>query len=488
MPQNIVQQNRYTLPITVPVDGDPVNFAQREPSLQALADQSLWNKGKAQMMQNLLLGSMRQAWTIDDGTNGTVIKSYTTGAYSPTLKRLVALGVQTGNAFAYSDDGGSIWTNIAPPQQGWSKVIWVAALSLYVAVCSSGASRIFTSPDGITWTARTATAVGYQSIACSPAGVLVAVALNTATGQRSTNGTTWADVTLPASQQWVDVVWAQELSLFVAVSQSGAGGRVATSPDGIAWTLQSAGVDANDWQDICWSAELGLLVATCTTGTNRVMTSPDGVNWTGRNVGTLSFNDVVCCPELGVLVGVNSSGGFYTSLDAINWVSNTIATGGSELVWVPELSALYVIAGATVSRTVAASGGDGISNAGTSSAWTTNVVQNLVSSVLGPGDWEVWGSVHFPATAGITGTGCFAAISTVSANDGAPGDEGRADLPLVPTTSTGVTVVTPRRRIKVPKGTTTTVYLTGRTVFSAGTPAAGLGKMVARKFGSLGSF
>jgi hypothetical protein len=42
------------------------------------------------------------------------------------------------------------------------------------------------------------------------------------------------------------ITWAPELGLFVAVSISGTGNRVMTSPDGINWTTRNSGPD-NDY-------------------------------------------------------------------------------------------------------------------------------------------------------------------------------------------------------------------------------------------------
>ncbi|TGM34765.1 hypothetical protein EHQ80_14050, partial [Leptospira biflexa] len=48
------------------------------------------------------------------------------------------------------------------------------------------------------------------------------------------------------------------------------------------WTSRTSAVD-NDWRSICWSLQLGIYVAVSSSGTgNRVMTSPDGINWTAR--------------------------------------------------------------------------------------------------------------------------------------------------------------------------------------------------------------
>jgi hypothetical protein len=70
-------------------------------------------------------------------------------------------------------------------------VTWAKELGLLVAVADSGTgNRVMTSPDGITWTARSAAA---------------------------DNG-------------WHSVTWAKELGLLVAVAYTGTGNRVMTSP------------------------------------------------------------------------------------------------------------------------------------------------------------------------------------------------------------------------------------------------------------------
>jgi hypothetical protein len=70
--------------------------------------------------------------------------------------------------------------------------------------------------------------------------------------------------------------------LFAAVSTTGTGNRVMTSPDGITWTSRTSAAD-NNWQSVAWSATLGLFIAVATSGSpNQIMTSPDGINWTTR--------------------------------------------------------------------------------------------------------------------------------------------------------------------------------------------------------------
>ena len=84
----------------------------------------------------------------------------------------------------------------------------------------------------------------------------------------------WTARTSAADNGWRSVCWAAELGLFVAVSYTGTGNRVMTSPDGITWTARTSAAD-NGWHSVCWAAELGLFVAVSESGTgNRVMTSP----------------------------------------------------------------------------------------------------------------------------------------------------------------------------------------------------------------------
>jgi hypothetical protein len=68
-------------------------------------------------------------------------------------------------------------------------VCWSAEVGLFVAVAISGTgNRVMTSPDGITWTARSSA----------------------------------------ADNSWVAVCWSAEVGLFVAVANSGTGNRVMT--------------------------------------------------------------------------------------------------------------------------------------------------------------------------------------------------------------------------------------------------------------------
>jgi len=83
----------------------------------------------------------------------------------------------------------------------------------------------------------------------------------------------WTTQASAADNAWLGVCWSPELSLFCAVSSSGAGNRVMTSPNGVTWTLRTSAAD-NTWISVCWSPELSLFCAVAFTGTgNRAMIS-----------------------------------------------------------------------------------------------------------------------------------------------------------------------------------------------------------------------
>ena len=103
------------------------------------------------------------------------------------------------------------------------------------------------------------------------AGVVLVVAVVAGASPASAEvaGIDWTIRTSAADNNWESVTYGN--GLFVAVSSSGTGNRVMTSPDGITWTSRSNPVD-NPWYSVIYGN--GLFVAVAASGTgNRVMTS-----------------------------------------------------------------------------------------------------------------------------------------------------------------------------------------------------------------------
>jgi hypothetical protein len=158
--------------------------------------------------------------------------------------------------------------------------------------------------------------------------------------------------TTPANNTWTTIVWAPELSLFVAIGASGTGNRVMTSGDGVTWVSRTTPVD-NEWSGLAWSKELSLFVAISNSGSgNRVMTSPDGITWVSRTTpADNNWATIVWAPELSLFVAVGSSGignRVMTSQDGIRWTTRTTPATNLwyGLAWAPELRLFAAVAGA----------------------------------------------------------------------------------------------------------------------------------------------
>ncbi len=198
-----------------------------------------------------------------------------------------------------------------------------------------------------TWTSRSTSGIDneWQSICWSPELRLFCAVSRTGTGNRvmtSPDGINWTSRVSAADNLWTSVCWSPELRLFCAVSDTGTGNRVMTSPDGITWTSRTSAAD-NTWQSVCWSPELRLFCAVSFGGANRVMTSPDGITWTIRTSTGSNWISVCWSPELRLFVTVAQSGtsGNYaaTSPDGITWTLRTTPADNSwrSVCWSPEL-------------------------------------------------------------------------------------------------------------------------------------------------------
>ena len=108
--------------------------------------------------------------------------------------------------------------------------------------------------------------------------LVVFVSMGISPAANANGGEIWTSQNAAVDNDWLGVTYGN--GLFVAVSFSGTGNRVMTSPDGINWTSRASAAN-NDWHSVTYGN--GLFVAVSTSGAgNRVMTSPDGITWTSR--------------------------------------------------------------------------------------------------------------------------------------------------------------------------------------------------------------
>jgi hypothetical protein len=206
---------------------------------------------------------------------------------------------------------------------------------LFVAAGWNNTNNIMTSTDGYNWIER-GQGLGYYNASCVCYGELsannmyVIMANNYYEALTSTNGINWVSTTSIGSNFWGGVCFGYDTSrngLFVAVTYSGSTNSVATSSNGINWTLRYA--VANTWRSVCYGYDTsgtGLFVAVSTSGTNRVMYSYNGITWTGVASANESAEWYSVCYGNGLFVAVANAGTgnrVMTSSNGITWTSRT---------------------------------------------------------------------------------------------------------------------------------------------------------------------
>jgi hypothetical protein len=363
-------------------------------------------------------------WTFTNFGNTNISPSCL--AWSPELSLFVAVGTTSGNNASITSPDGVTWTqqiNGSITQQ-LTSLVWIPELSIFVT--STGSTTWYYSSDGINWSTFTAAAGGFNLLWGGESGVLVArtysqsntmlvshffgktqqdsarrqVAKKFGGSGRDNSGINfpawgnldkklinpslsgrasgaWSSITTPIDASWKDVVWSQDLGLFVMVG-GGLTTNAMTSPDGVTWTARTTVNGAStSWNSVTYSPELKLFVACGNSGSNanNIMTSPDGITWTARNTsGADNLTGIVWAAELGLFVIAGTSC-IYTSPDSVTWTSRTIALSSwSDIAWSPELN-LFVVCSSSSNGQIATSP-DGIT-------WTLRLNLGALLSTFG---------------------------------------------------------------------------------------------------------
>lgn len=242
---------------------------------------------------------------------------------------LVMLGYSSAATtnYLYSRDRGKTWRTGTLPSGRWSAVIF--ANGKFVAVGVTGGVTgpgAITSTDGLNWTAagNLSTSIDWAGIAWSDT-LLLYVAVGAAGGGGGTtvaasspDGVTWTPRTMPTSSVWSAVVWGG--GKFVAVSQ---GTAAATSVDGITWVARS--IASGSYLDVAYGN--GVFVAAGSQGSPALATSPDGISWTVRT-GPPGINGGLTGVMFGdgVFLGsTNVQGLCCASYDGLTWIEKTVA-------------------------------------------------------------------------------------------------------------------------------------------------------------------
>ena len=253
------------------------SYGQQDDQPQVAGDQAFLGVNEYDTPQNLTPGEVQKAVNIDFKTQSAETRGGVFGRYG------------MGMSYNVNSDPVSrvspVWTlrTAASAGTAWNSVVY--GNGLFVAVGNGGI--INTSPDGITWTARTCP--GTFDIKKVAFGKGVFVAVGTATGLvtkpiiRSTDGITWSFVAGSASGSFTSVVYAGSYpgtggyDVWMAVGN----GRWSASTDsGATFAAAATNVALNDATDVGFGNSLYMAV----TSTGKIVTSPFsytlGVVWT----------------------------------------------------------------------------------------------------------------------------------------------------------------------------------------------------------------
>ena len=364
------------------------------------------------------------------------------------------------------------WTARSAVANQWNSVTY--GNGTFVAVLSGGPNRVMTSPDGITWTARSATSAQAWSSVTYGGGTFVAVSLEGGI-MSSTDGTTWTSRTPPqAGRSWNSVTYGN--GTFVAVASDEAALGAMTSPDGTTWTARTTPIDAwlsvayggstfvatgwsggvmtspdgatwttrtaaetNQWWSVTYGN--GTFVAVASGGTHQVMTSPDGISWTAQAAaGNNSWWSVTYGNGTFVAVATNGTNQVMTSPDGISWTAQAAAAvsgwysvtyGGGTFVAVAYSGSNRVMTGATASppsapTALVATPGNGTASIAFTPGADGGSAITKYQYQLGSGSWTDAAGTTSPIT--VTGLINYAdtSIKVRAYNAAGPGPESTA--------------------------------------------------------------
>ncbi len=219
---------------------------------------------------------------------------------------------------AYTSPDGITWTaRTLPASSYWFDVTYGGGL--FVAIGQSSIS-IATSPDGVTWTSRTAPGgIGNPISVSYGNGRFVVGPISSAVGMTSTDGITWTATTFPTTGYWYGIAYGN--GVFVAGNTQG--GAFATSVNGTTWTTRTS---PNGLGSLYIVFGNGKFVATNNSGV--VFTSIDGISWTYKALGTPAvpyLGKVAFGSGIFIIISGSSDSNFcWVSLDGNNWTTKAL--------------------------------------------------------------------------------------------------------------------------------------------------------------------
>ena len=164
----------------------------------------------------------------------------------------------------------------------------------------------------------------------------------------SEDGIQWTLRDTPYSGRITSLEWSSELRMFVCISSFGGIRRILHSFDGASWFLSEDLGTTLDWSDVVWSPQLGIF---CAVSGSYSMISSDGISWQRIDIPGFFARSVAWSPELGIFCATLASvGGSRTAVspNGVSWTFHGSATKvWSSIAWSPKLMLFCTVAEST---------------------------------------------------------------------------------------------------------------------------------------------
>lgn len=318
----------YTFTLNGRISGGPGGPGATPVAASARLAGVAWSAGASVGNGNDLRSA---TWAITTSTDGLLTSSH-----------YVAAGV-AGTLYTSTD--GIAWTAVNSGTS--SNFNGAAYFGSFKLVGDGGA--VLLSTDAVTWSAQNSgTTQNLYAIASNGLNLNVAVGAN-GTIITSADGITWTPATTTATSRDLYAVNYSALNggTWLAV---GAGGTMVKSTDGLSWSAVASGSSA-DLRGISYGVTsvttgTGTYVAVGTGGT--VLSSADGVTWSAQTLNSTSTLNAVLFGLQFVAVG--NAGVIFTSTDGLTWTPQLGATNKD----------LYAIARGSLSYLAVGAGGSNL--------------------------------------------------------------------------------------------------------------------------------
>jgi hypothetical protein len=288
-------------------------------------------------------------WSIGDQFGATT--EWYGAAWSSPLQRIVLIGGGGTSRLAYSSSTNFQFTFKTPTESTDLKSNNYRAITWANTTGSPASGRGFVgvsrevnsgstwysvrSFDGISWATWTSPAGPWYGITFRPSAGGYYLACGSGKVMKSVTGSSWTNYNISSSFDFRDVIWVDELGLFVAVGVNIA----AWSLNGEStWTgISTSGVVSAPlgssfiWHSVAWSPEREVLVAVSTEG--RTIVSKDGKTWSSVSTPSPSSGQsqlsITWSPEKEIFVSVGSMIG--NSLRGVSLISRLTYKTAAEI-------------------------------------------------------------------------------------------------------------------------------------------------------------